>query len=127
MKIAVHVPTQYQSEAVQKACFDRNRYWSNGSKDISYQANDTYGQEACINIGIGGNSIMLASKGFYVKEGYTVISTDEFFANIGKYLFPTIRIEEYRITDITSKGFKVGCQFVSWEQYEAIGKLRPGE
>ena len=40
---------------------------------------------------------------------------------------PTVMVGEYKVENISSTGFNVGCQSVTWETVEKILALRPKE
>ena len=126
-KYAIYTPTRYQMEAVQKACEERGLSWFNLKPNWS--ANE---ERSAIGLTAGGNGSHLHNKiGWgsvktYEKDyGFTIISPDEFFSNMDKYLEQPMMIGSYSVTDITADGFKVGCQLVTWKQYEEIGRRRP--
>ena len=55
------------------------------------------------------------------KEAYIVIEGKEKVALLPGA--PTIG--RYEVSSINATGFHVGCQKVTWKEYDAIGKLRP--
>ncbi len=117
-KVAVLTPNKYLWDAVQAhQRGELKKLWSDsGDCHVAYK-----GQEA---INISGERITQGYQRFYTEEGYELISVDEDFRRYGKDLEP-LKSGTYAVTAIDSTGFKVGCQAVTWVQYDEIGKRRP--
>ena len=64
-------------------------------------------------------------------SGYTVLRLDkaEDCKTIEQILkdleAPIVMVGEYLVSNVNKDGFSVGCQSVTWEEYDIIGKLRP--
>ena len=118
--IAVHVPHQLLSEAVQKAEFGRGRDWAyDTSFSIRTLPNDAYGEDACIILKEGCFSY--ADKRYCIEAKVEVLTVDEYFH---KYVMPSaIKIcgNEVRIL---RRGFCVGDVYMTWDQYDKIGERR---
>lgn len=118
-EIAISVPTKWQSEAVQKALFEKGFEWKQGGKTVK----NTEFKE--IQIGVYNNRFITRDDGEYSKkEGLKVYTTDEFFANMDDLLSKSLMIGNYEVKNFTEKGFYVGCQFVSWDMFDKIAAMR---
>lgn len=68
----------------------------------------------------------ICQKASAVYNTYTAISIDDYLSLLEdeNRLF---NIGQFAVTAFDAKGFKVGCQQVTWEEYDKIGKSRPKE
>lgn len=126
-KIAVRIPNKYISEAVQKhqlQVYNQKWMWSK-----TFEVKDfDLGSSKNICIGIEQEGLQHSSIGWFAAHDYLIISADEYFKNHEKYCLEPVeplKVAGYEVRDIDKYGFRVGSQFVNWEQYDAIGKLRP--
>ena len=118
--IAVHVPHQLLSEAVQKAEFRRGRDWAyNTGFSIRTWPNDVYGKNAYIILEEGCFSY--ADKWYCIEVEAEVVTVDEYFH---KYIMPsTIKIGDNEVR-IRQHGFYIGDVYITWDQYDKIGERR---
>lgn len=118
--IAVHVPHQLLSEAVQKAEFRRGRDWAyHTGFSIRTWPNDVYGEDACIIL--KEVCLSYAGKRYCIEAKIEVLTVDEYFH---KYVMPlAINIGGNEVR-ILRRGFCVGDVYMTWDQYDKIGERR---
>ena len=122
-KIAVHVPHQLLSEAVQRKLFDMGYKW-NGAK---YPVMKEY-TEAYISLNIEHKAILHThNKKWLIAEGYTILTVDEFFKREEEP--PEVTIGLLAKTKVTgdTEGFLIEEMYITWKEYDQIGTLRPGK
>jgi hypothetical protein len=121
-KIAVHVPNEHLSRAVQEHLFNTGKKWGGfgGStgKEYDDRPNKEYGDKAAICLYYKNIVFTNIQQKSLDTE---IISVDEYFKRYDK----PIKIGEHEVKNFTDKGFEVGCQKVSWAEYDEIGKRRP--
>ena len=128
-KIAVHVPNQWLSEAVQKHLRDVHGKKINNIIHMSNLEN--------AHISLYSTCGEWASTGtFYRNMGYEIITVDEYFKRFSKPPEPPIMIDGEEVVlvadknrdgEITWSGIKVGCVSVSWDKIKQIWDCRPDE
>lgn len=118
-KIAIHVPNEYLSEAVQKYLFDKGYGWY---RYRLTEVKSTYGK----TIYLEGMSIWIDVSDV---ETYTVLTVDEFFKKEVGTLNIQLGGSTCQIKGSASGlryGFVIeGSGLMTWEDYDKIGTLRP--
>ena len=113
----VFVPSWYLWEAVAK---HQSEILGKKSLDDLRDTYELYKDQSVINI--SKKSLTFAYKEWAIKNGHTVISVEQYFADYGEH---NIKIGSYEVKNFTKEGFYVGCQFVSWEVFDKIAEKRP--
>jgi len=123
-KIAVHVPHQLLSEAVQKYLFEMG-YVNEGVKTPT-----TLLQGYTYLIPRTDKVLDYASKIWCIQEGYTILTVDEFFKMEEEKVttipgWGTISVDPIGFRVISSAGGLVIA--ISWDELDKISTLRPKE
>ncbi len=114
--IVVHVPSPYLWDAV-----IRHEEQVRGKAGLKDNWKD-YGIESGILVSTTHTSYSPIS--YWELNSYEIITVDEYFKRFSKPPEQPIKIGEHEVKDYRDEGFNVGCQFVSWEIYDKIGKGR---
>jgi len=122
-KIAVHVPNQYLSEAVQKHQFVvYGKRWLGdvqASREVISEPTDEYGKNAVIFVGDKDGAIVYQNIVHAEYRNFEIISVDEYFKRFDKPALPPIRIGAHEV-EFSESCITVGGQNVTWEEITAI-------
>ncbi len=123
--VVVHTPNKWLFDAVQQHQFDYyDTGWDcNKKKLIPYDSVCNY-----INLNVENKKRSLKKGSSYDKEYYIVLTADEYFANHEKYCNHKLMVGEREVHDMNKDGFIVGCEDVTWGEFNAIltQKIRRG-
>ncbi len=115
-KIAVHVSNREASKRMQEYWFEKGYDWGY----LWAQRNSQKVQEELYSccLYLANSKIFWAIEGEGCLSGYTILTVDEFFARE--------MIHSKVVTSFTGFTFD-GCGFITWQEYDQIGTLRPAE
>lgn len=116
-QFVVHTPTRKMHDAILKYMDEQMVHYNKS------QHNHNYGDEHCIDP-IGG---FYSPRAFYREEGYDIISTETFFAILGREFKASemVKLNDSYVAEVfhDTKIVSVGCQNIPFSAIENLYKV----
>lgn len=115
----IRVSTKEVYDLVMKIEESKGKLWRSGSLPTTIGL-QTY---LPMYISVGESSLSF-------KAGHKTLDADDVLYTLDDYFNGKIVVEEtiiagYKVTDVTLKGFNVGCKYVTWKEVDKLLELRP--